>query len=127
MRRAGRLTGGSTAFFNGESSGNRLGIPAECRLACIEPFVLFVPAFDGTNFGAFAATRAFGWVHVPRLLQNLHGEISRLPGNLLNFRKGKKLDVEMPADLDQLGRDNSHCAFVSGEGFVQLGHASANC
>ena len=33
----------------------------------------------------------------------------------------------MPADLDQLGRNDSHRAFVGREGLVQLGHASADC
>jgi len=34
---------------------------------------------------------------------DIYLEISRLTANLLNFRQGQKLDVKMPADLDQLG------------------------
>ena len=44
----------------------------------------------------------------------------------VNLRIGEQADVEMPADLDQLGRNDSHRAFVCGEGLVQLGHASAD-
>jgi hypothetical protein len=45
----------------------------------------------------------------------------------VNLRIGEQVDVEMPADLDQLGGNDSHRAFVCGEGLVQLGHASADC
>jgi hypothetical protein len=32
----------------------------------------------------------------------------------------------MPADLDQFGRQYSHGAVIGGEGFVKLGHVTAN-
>jgi len=35
-------------------------------------------------------------------------------------------DVAVPADLDQLGGDNSHGAVVAGEGLVDLGHGAAD-
>jgi hypothetical protein len=34
-------------------------------------------------------------------------------------------DVDMPADLDQLGRDDSHGAVIGGKRFVYLGHFAA--
>jgi len=37
-----------------------------------------------------------------------------------------QLDVHVPADLDQFGRDDSHGAVVGGKGLVQLGHDSAD-
>jgi hypothetical protein len=37
------------------------------------------------------------------------------------------LNVNMPADLDQLGRDNSHGTVIGGEGLVQLRHDPADC
>jgi hypothetical protein len=33
-----------------------------------------------------------------------------------------KLDVGVPADLDQFGRNNSHGTVIGGEGLVQLRH-----
>jgi hypothetical protein len=36
-------------------------------------------------------------------LAELYLKISGFTTNLLNFRQGQKLDVKMPADLDQLG------------------------
>jgi hypothetical protein len=37
-----------------------------------------------------------------------------------------ELDIDVPADLDQFGRDNSHGTFVRGEGLVELGHHPAD-
>jgi hypothetical protein len=39
---------------------------------------------------------------------------------------GDEFDVKMPADLDQLGRNNSHGALVCGKGLIQLRHHSAH-
>ena len=119
------LHGEVPRFSIAKAPGYRLGVLAECRPAAVEALVVFIVAFNGTDFGAFAATRALGGVHIAGLLQKLHREISRLTGDLLNFGKGQNLDVEMPADLDQLGGDDSHRAVVCGEGLVELRHHSA--
>ena len=37
-----------------------------------------------------------------------------------------ELDIDIPADLDQFRRDNSHGAVVGGKGLVQLRHGPAN-
>ena len=44
----------------------------------------------------------------------------------LNGSIGVKLNIDMPADLDQFGRDNSHGTVIGGEGLVQLGHDPAD-
>ena len=100
---AGRLAGRSASLFDRKGARYRLRVSAECRAAAVETLIVFIAAFNGTDFGAFAAACALGRVHMAGLLQKLHSEVSLLTGNLLNFRKGKYLDVEMPADLDQLG------------------------
>jgi hypothetical protein len=38
------------------------------------------------------------------------------------FGVRQKLNVQMPADLDQFGRDNSHTAVIGGEGLIELSH-----
>ena len=53
-------------------------------------------------------------------------EISFIALNLINFSTGNKVDVKMPADLDQFGRDNSHCTIVGGECFIQFTHYTAD-
>jgi hypothetical protein len=45
-----------------------------------------------------------------------------LPLDICDLCKGQQLDVEMPADLDQFGGDNSHGAVIGREGLVELGH-----
>jgi hypothetical protein len=37
-----------------------------------------------------------------------------------------QFDVQVPADLDQYGGNDSHRTVIGGEGFVQLGHYPAN-
>ena len=45
-------------------------------------------------------------------------KISILSVNVLNICAGMKLDINVPADLDQFGRDDSHGAVIGGEGLV---------
>jgi hypothetical protein len=85
VRRTGGFTRRGAAFFNGVSPGDCLSVLAKGSLAVIETLVVFIFAFHGTNFGAFAAAGALGRVYIAGLLQNLYGEVSRLTGNLLNF------------------------------------------
>jgi len=58
-------------------------------------------------------------------LQDLGLKVAFLAGEVLQLRVGKQVYIEMPADLDQLGRDNSHGTFVGGERLVQLSHTAA--
>jgi hypothetical protein len=57
--------------------------------------------------------------------EDLNLEMTRFPFDVNDFREGEKFDVQMPADLDQFRRDNSHGAIVGREGFVQLRHHPA--
>ena len=45
---------------------------------------------------------------------------------MVNFGIGQNLDIRMPADLDQFGREYSHGAIIGGIGLVKLGHVAAN-
>jgi len=56
------------------------------------------------------------------MLDQFNFEIPRLTRDVLDFTESSQLDVQMPADLDQFGRDDSHRAVAGGEGLVQLGH-----
>jgi hypothetical protein len=53
-------------------------------------------------------------------------EVALLAADAVYVSKCDKVDVGVPADLDQLGRDNSHGALIGWEGLVQLGHDSAD-
>ena len=52
-------------------------------------------------------------------------KIARFPFQIDEFRIGEQFNVEMPADLDQFGRNDSHGTVIGGKGLIQLGHESA--
>jgi hypothetical protein len=77
------------------------------------------------NRAVFYATAAPGTkIHVDtaRTLAYLHLEIALLAGNALHFREGNQFNVDVPADLDQFGRDDSHGTVIGREGLVKLRH-----
>jgi hypothetical protein len=49
-------------------------------------------------------------------------KIACITANIGNFRKRQQFDIDVPADLDQFGRDDSHGTVIGWECFVQLGH-----
>jgi len=53
---------------------------------------------------------------------DFHLEIPGRTFNGLQICIRDQLDVQVPADLDQLGGDDSHGAIIGWKGFVQLGH-----
>ncbi len=73
-----------------------------------------------------AAAGAEIWINVSRLLFDLHFETAALPFDLCQVRVGNHLYVQVPADLDQFGGDDSHGAVIGGEGLVELSHNAAD-
>jgi len=53
-------------------------------------------------------------------LRDGDSQIPHLPGDALHLRQSQQLYIEMPADLDQFGREDSHGAVIGGKGLVQL-------
>jgi hypothetical protein len=98
----------------------------ECGFFTGKTFVVFIGKGDGTDLGALPAAGAFGYVDVARPLADLGLETPLFPLEFQKIAICQKLNVQMPADLDQFGRDNSHRTVVGGEGLVQLGHQSAD-
>jgi len=58
--------------------------------------------------------------------EDFHAEGAFLPLHGCDLGQGQELDVQVPADLDQLGCQDSHGAVVGGKGLVQLGHGAAD-
>jgi hypothetical protein len=58
----------------------------------------------------------------------LHRDVKVSWGSFYFFHLsgGDKINVEMPADLDQFRRNNSHGAVIGGKRFVQFGHDPPN-
>jgi hypothetical protein len=81
---------------------------------------------DRTVLNATAAPRAAGHINASSTLFDFHLEIARRTFHRFQVRVGDQFNVQMPADLDQFGRNDSHGTVVGGKGFVQLGHGATN-
>jgi hypothetical protein len=81
---------------------------------------------DRTILHACTASRAQIQLDRAGAFANLDLEVTRGSIDLFQIRVGDQLDVQMPADLDEDGGDDSHRAVIGGEGLVQLGHDPAN-
>jgi hypothetical protein len=75
---------------------------------------------------ADSAAGAEIWINVSRSLFDLHFETAALPFDLCQVRVGNHLYVQVPADLDQFGGDDSHGAVIGREGLVELSHNPAD-
>src|SRR4030042_1033217 len=105
-------------WVNGIFQRNGLGIFHMDRFSLAKPRIIFI-----VNFGrAFLSTETTGntllRVHIAWVLHHFHFKAPFLPGDAFHLREGKELNVQMPADLDQFGRENSHGTVVGGEGLV---------
>ena len=79
---------------------------------------------DRTGLDATAASGAAVHIDASRALFDFDFKIPRGPFHRFQIRIGDEFNVQVPADLDQFGRDDSHGAVVGGEGLVQLGHGA---
>jgi hypothetical protein len=70
-----------------------------------------------------AAGAAF-WINGSRFLFDPDLEPANLSLDADQVRVGDHLYVQMPADLDQFRRDDSHGTVIGGKGLVQLRHYS---
>jgi hypothetical protein len=61
------------------------------------------------------------------MLNNGYRKIALFTRNFSQFRKGEQFNVDMPADLDQFGGENSHGTIVGGKSLIQLGHGATDC
>ena len=83
--------------------GYRLGVWDVNGFSLRQTFIVFIGHFFGTFFSTHTACDTFVHIHIARLLNDPDGEIPFLSGNLLDFRQGNQLDINVPADLDQFG------------------------
>ena len=115
-----------TAVFSidGISRGDGLRIVFINGFAFAKSFIESIYHHSGTLFGARSTGNTFVQVHVSGFLKDFDPEMPFFTFKAFQLRIREKVDVQMPADLDQLGGDNSHCAIVGGKGLVQLRHTA---
>jgi hypothetical protein len=58
--------------------------------------------------------------------EDLYAKISFLPLDVLYLGQGEDVYVQVPADLDQFGRKDSHGTVIGWKGLIQLGHDATN-
>jgi len=56
------------------------------------------------------------------VLDQVDLKIACFTADAVHFRQGQQFDIDVPADLDQFRRNNSHGTVIGRECFVQLGH-----
>jgi hypothetical protein len=114
--------GRSIALVDHIATWDGLGIWLVSGLSGTNTLVELTVHGHRTNLGTITTTGAFVQVDVTRLLSDSSLEPSHITGYVLHLGEGKQFDIQMPADLDQFRRDNSHGAIIGGKGLVQLGH-----
>jgi hypothetical protein len=96
------------------------------RLALAEPHVEFVGHLGGALLDARAAGGALRRVNVARFLKDSYLEAVFLLVRARDFAVGEYLNVGMPTDIPELGREYSHRAVVGRESLVKLRHDPAD-
>ena len=104
--------------MDGKCARNGLGVCLECSLTIVQLLIVFIGQVYGACFCAIAAGSAFGVVDKTGGLMDLDFEISFVSADVFNVGTGMEFDIDMPADLDQFGRDNSHGTVIGGKGLV---------
>ena len=79
-----------------------------------------------TLFGTGAAAGTEIFVHIAGFFAHLELKRTLFTAHLFNLAVGQEIDIGMPTGIQQLGRENSDGAIVSGKGLIQLGHLAAN-
>ena len=106
--------------INGIFEGDRLGILHVDGLSLIEPLIVFIVNLPGTFLGTQPTGNALVEINIPGQLDKGNLEVPLLSLDALHLREGEQLNIDVPADLDQLGRDNSHGTVIGGKGLIQL-------
>jgi hypothetical protein len=103
VRRAGRPARGGAPFCDGIAARDGLGVLFVSGPPFRKTFVVFARYFDRADFGALTAAGALVQIDEAGLLAYASFELPRFPVEPKKFGVCQKLDVQMPADLDQFG------------------------
>ena len=120
-----RLAGSDTPFRDRKGARNGLSIFFKGGLSQGQPLIVFIRPRYRTYLCAVTTCGAAGGINVTRPFSNRYVKIAFRAFNRFYLGTGDQVDVRVPADLDQFGRDNSHGAIVGGEGLVQFAHHTA--
>ena len=105
-------------WVNGIFQRNGLGILHMDRFSLGKSRIIFTVNFGRTFLSTETAGNTLLRVHIAWVLHHLHFKVPLLPGDAFHLGEGQELNVEMPADLDQFGREDSHGTVIGGKGLV---------
>jgi hypothetical protein len=106
----------------GVFQGYRLGVLHMSRFTLDESCIVLIVNLFRTFFRAQSAGNAFFHVNIPGILDDFYFKVALFPGYVYYLGQCQQFNIDMPADLDQFGRNNSHGAVIGRKGLVQLGH-----
>jgi hypothetical protein len=115
-----------TAFIDVRDQGDGLREVDMDGLVLRYFLIKWIRVFDRAVFDAGRTTRTFALFNIPGLLKQGDLEVSCFSFDTVNFRVRQDLDIRIPADLDQFGREYSDGAVIGRKGLVELGHMAAN-
>ena len=96
------------------------------RLAFAQTAVISVGNFLGAFLRTGAAGNTFFHIDIAWALGQFDLKIARFAAKILHVAERQYFNVDVPADLDQFRRYDSHCAIVGRKCFIQLGHHAAD-
>jgi hypothetical protein len=124
--RAGQIARGLVRLLDGKGTGYGLGISLIGCLPVAQTLIILTGQYYRAYVDAITTGRTFGSINKTWGFTDSNLEIPFIAFNLLYIGTGDQVDIKMPADLDQFGRENSHGTVIGGEGLVQLGHNPTN-
>ena len=80
--------------------------------------------FLGALFGTGATGDTLFHVNEAGALDQINLKVALFAAKTFDFGEREYVNIDMPADLDQFGGNNSHRTIIGGEGFIQLRHHS---
>jgi len=117
---AGGPAGCRAFFVNGENTRNGLGVLLIDCLSLGKTLVVVAGDGYGADLFTLPAAGAFCRIDEAGLLPDAGPELPRFALEIQKFGIRQKFDVQMPADLDQFRRDDSHGTVVGGKRLVEL-------
>jgi hypothetical protein len=110
--------GGAIALLYGVAPWDGLCVGLIGSLALSQTKIKLTRNANRADLGTITAAGTALEVNVTRLSLDGNLKVPHITGYLFNLSKSEQFDIQMPADLDQFGRDNSHGAVVGGKGLV---------
>jgi len=124
--RAGHATRGLVRLLHRKGTWYGLGVLLVNRGPITKGLVILTGQGNRAGLDTLPAGSTLVEINVPGFLFYGNLEVAFGTFYLVNFCTCDQVDIQMPADLDQFGGNNSHGTVIGGKRFIQLTHHSAD-